>query len=394
MLGVQVLEVGTQGEVAALVKEWSEVMARSSQELPTVAPEFLLPWLEATLTNSGAKRRFLIARRGGRLVGLLPLVHRKIRRFGLTTNVLEFPMYGTTPPMDIVVDDSTELVMAAFCSHLRRAGGWDVLWLHQVPTDSPGGVALPAAARAAGLTCRVGEAGSLLYAPLSASWDEFEKALGKNQRRNLRRFWRHLEEKGKPRSATYPTDIATLDQALAMATSVIDRSWKNPGSARKIQHRLLSELSQSWATRGDLIMRFLLMDDVPIAYLLEITYGSRTYAISNAYDLAFLQYGTGHHVLREAIRGAHAAKKTHYEFLGDKDYLERWSDKRRNFNTYCLVAPSVASRIKAELYLWARMRQMAAAKAKAERTKERRKSAGAAPHSQVPMPSEAGTLRG
>jgi CelD/BcsL family acetyltransferase involved in cellulose biosynthesis len=378
---IEVSRIETREGLAALTAEWTELLSRDRKVLPMLGPAFMLPWTDTAMANNGGLPNFLLARRGKALLGIFPLVRRRVRRFGLPTRVLEFPMYGTTPPFDIVLTESPEQVLDAFCRYLDADRNWDVVWLHRVPADSPVSSHLPGSAARSGISCRVLDAGPLLYVPLAASWPEFEKALERKRRNERHRMWRRLEEAGRVAFATYPGAIATLDLALEMAAGIVDRSWKLPGDAGTLQRQLMRDLSRRWDERGALIFRFLLLDDVPISYLQEICQGPGAYAINNAYDLAYRRFGPGQHVLADAIRDAHDCGRSVYEFLGDKDYLEQWSTARRDFNALCLARRSLASRALATLYVRARLEQTERAKVKSELTKQTRKSTAGRPAS-------------
>ena len=101
------------------------------------------------------------------------------------------------------------------------------------------------------------------YIDLAGSWEEFEAALSKKRRANIRRRWRRLEERGEL-TIELVDGSERLDELLAEAYAIESSGWKGEdGTAIASQPETESfygELARWAAARGWLRIWFLRLD--------------------------------------------------------------------------------------------------------------------------------------
>ncbi len=119
--------IGSERPFHALSDDWDTLFKSASRATPFQS----WPWLSSWWESFGAPRalRVITVRRGGELVGALPLMLD--RRLGRAR--LEFIGTGLSDHLDgLAVDGLEEPVVEAWMRALHRLGGWTVADLHEV----------------------------------------------------------------------------------------------------------------------------------------------------------------------------------------------------------------------------------------------------------------------
>ena len=377
---LRVVELRTLAELEALRGPWQALAEAAQHDTPYVLPAFLLPWIRRLQADAGGRTecRFLAAWDGDSLVGLAPVVQREVRRAGLVLLRLRgFPEAAPTPPCDLLVRGGAEGVIEAFLAHWLGQHDWDVLDLPTVPTESTAVARLIGLAQAAGL--RAGRTPVLeTYAvPVQGSWDDFHASRSKKTRQNLRRGLRYFEQLGATRFAAYPGEM-DRDQALAHVAQVVARSWKDHEQGAAGWNAFLRDVMAEFDQTGQLRLHFLLLDGQAVAYLMDVPFKNAWYAIHNAYDLRYPLGNAGQLMLAHAIALAHHSGARRYDFTGNKDYLQRWTQTTRNFEQVRIDRGNHLTRLKLSLYDRLHARRAEAVAAATDSDKNARKAASRA----------------
>jgi CelD/BcsL family acetyltransferase involved in cellulose biosynthesis len=184
-LDLDVAVIGSERQFLALSGEWDTLFKGA----PLATPFQSWSWLSAWWSAYGAPRvlRVITVRRGGQLVGVLPLMLD--RRFGRAR--LEFVGTGLSDHLDGLVLEGMEAeVVAAWVRALRALGGWTVVDLQEV--------------RPSAVVWGLYERWSLAVAiPQStcleisvAPWDEVLATMSRNARKSMRRSVRAADKAG------------------------------------------------------------------------------------------------------------------------------------------------------------------------------------------------------
>ena len=86
------------------------------------------------------------------------------------------------------------------------------------------------------------------------------------------------------------------------------------------------------------------------AYHLELDYRGNLHGLHNAYDLRLAGGAPGAVLLSEALRDAHARGCARFDFLGTKQYLERWAQGQRDYLRLRITGTHPITRLKTLLY--------------------------------------------
>ena len=139
--------IGSLQELSGCERSWHELEDRAHAR-PFQGFDWHVAWLTTLGAAAGYRPRIVLLRRGGRLVGVLPMAWR--RRLGL--GILDWSGHGVTDYNEALLDPELDAQAALAALWQAAAGGYgiDVARLTHLPPDSPGmAFFAPRAARAA-----------------------------------------------------------------------------------------------------------------------------------------------------------------------------------------------------------------------------------------------------
>ena len=311
-------DVATTHGAPDLWREW-DVLADRLEVEPFLRPGWFRAWHRA---YGDGRFEVLTVRRGGDLVGVLPLELRG--RASLSPTNTHSPLFGA-----VAEDADVERSLAAQLLDLV-SGRIELCYMD--PTTS-GYAALEDALTAAGRTPHVDTVLRSPYVAFGKREDDYPASLARRFRKDLRRRRRRLEERG-PVEVTAHTTAAGLDLAMAEFVALEASGWKSDlGTAiasREASLRFYAEIARWAAQRDWLRLAFLRLDGQPIAAELDIEYAGRLYALKSGFDPQFRAFGPGQLLTYECLNAAAEAGLSSYEFLGtDEPYKMNWTSLTR-----------------------------------------------------------------
>ena len=316
--------------IEPLVAEW-EPLARDLEAIP-----FLWPgWVDAWWRAFGVGRlQILTVYQDGRLAGVLPL-YRSRGGLRSTTNA-HTPQFGFLVANEMAAE---ELAQALFSQNVRRI---DLSYL--LPNDT--GVSLARmAADAAGYRVNTESIQALPYVDIDGNtWDAYEKGLGKNLRKSLRRCRRRLEEEGRLTLDIFD-GTEGLDELLVEGFRIEGSGWKGAEgtsiNAHPATRRFYTDVAH-WATeRGWLRLAFLRLDGRTLAFDYCIECNRTHYAIKTGYDPAYERLSPGKVLRYLMLARAFSEEFASYEFLGTfAPWKQQWTNAYRELQFQRMSAPT------------------------------------------------------
>jgi CelD/BcsL family acetyltransferase involved in cellulose biosynthesis len=320
----------------ALAHEWDDLADRVGAA-PFLRPGWVVAWSEAF---GGGDLDVVVARRGGRLVAVLPLRRRR--------GVLGSPTNVHTPAFGVLAEDAP--AAAELGGALAERGAARIV-LEEVDACAPALDALLTPLRERGyrlLTTTMHRSPCL---PLDGDPAAFERRLTAKRRSNLRRLRRRLESRG-----ALGLDVSDggerLEELLEEGLRVEGAAWKDARGtsilARPETRGFYGAIARWAAERGSLRLAFLRLDGEPIAFDLCLEDERAHYLLKTGYDPRYRSEAPGMLMRFEMIRRAYELGLASYEFLGsDQPWKLEWTEHchdRARVRAYAPSATGVVAR--------------------------------------------------
>lgn len=312
--------------VSVNVVDRLDLADREWEELATaiLAPPFLYPgWIAAWRRSFGNGRlRLFVARRGRKLVGLMPL---ELRR-----GALRSPTNPHSPLFDLVAWDEEvahALARTVLGSRVRRVD------LRLVDGSGLGFEAFRSVATRSGHRQIVRLEARAPYIHCSRNLALHRASLSRNLRHDTDRRLRRLAEAGAV-SIQVACGSERLDSLLDEAFAVEALGWKGVrGTAiasRRELRQFYSEIARWASARGWLRLAFLRLDGQAIAMQFDLEVFGTYYSLKTGYDPAYEHFAPGKLLAFAMVARAVATGAETYELLGkDEEWKSRFTNTSR-----------------------------------------------------------------
>jgi CelD/BcsL family acetyltransferase involved in cellulose biosynthesis len=304
--------------IGRVAGEWEELADRLGAS-PFARPGWVGAWWRAF---GAGKLEIICARRGGTLVGVLPLARQGSR--------VRSPTNYHTPEFFLLAEDEEALralATAVFRTRPRRVS------IGFLDARGDGFAALERAAVAAGY--RVLGRPMLMspYVVLDTDWETYEQRLPHGERAGVRRYRRQLAKAGTV-EVDYRDGKERLDDVLADVFRVEERSWKATAGTAIPSHAdtrgFYEEVAQWAATCGTLHVTTLRLDRRPVAMEFGIRHGGVHYALKGSYDAEYRRFSPGRVIMHSLLEDAFAHGLRQVDLLGaDDPYKRAWAQETR-----------------------------------------------------------------
>ena len=308
------LEVHT--EIAPIAEAWDELAGE------TDAPPFLRPgWFCAWSNAFGRGRLTVVAvRRGGRLVGVMPLSRR--------AGVLSSPTNWHTPLYGPVAADEEALRAILGGIRSQRPRRIDLSFL------DGGGSVVRELRELSGSHHYVER--TMMRSPyllINGDWETYWQGVSGKLRQTVRRCSRRLAEIGEV-SLEIESGAERLDDLVAEGLQVEASNWKGrSGTAIASDPRTVrfyTELARWAAARGVLKFAFLRVGGRALAFHFALESQNKYYLLKPGYNEEFRKAGPGTVLTQKMVERAFSVGLDSYEFLGaDDEHKMRWTSDVR-----------------------------------------------------------------
>jgi CelD/BcsL family acetyltransferase involved in cellulose biosynthesis len=325
---VAVEELSDRAAIAALAPRWEELRAQVAAAGGVRGP-FLGPtWFAVTAAAIARELVILVAHRGARVVGILPLFAERRRLAGLPARVLRSLSDDHSQRFDVLLAPDEPSAAGALFLRLRDRGGWDALELREIPEGRSGADELVAEARAAGHAVADWPAMRSPFLILDGN-EPGDAKFRANLRRRKKKLAAELGAVTLER-----VESGDLDLALADGLDLEAAGWKGArGTAIACDvdlRRRYHQLAHAFAARSELALYFLRAGDRRVAFHFALIEDGVYYLFKPGFDPALARFGLGHLLVDEVIRDLAARGVRELDFLGDDMPWKRdWTDRVR-----------------------------------------------------------------
>ncbi len=328
----------------AFADEWRAMCAGGDADLPFYRPEWFVAHTRAYEGNP--RLELITARRGGRLIAVLPVVRDRVTFSGVPVRRIRGLANETTERFDMACrDGETDAAVEAIWAFLRTER-WGVLDFPQAPI---GGALDRLIARASRDGFPVGrrEAKRSPYIPLNGPVSD-TVAIGRsyNLRRTLRKTLRRI--RGSETLRLHRSERAEPDELERFCT-MENAGWKQDGGETLESNEGLREFTYQLAAQaeqlGYLSIYTLEFEGQIVASQIGLTCGSRYVVPRCAHDEGYREISPGHLLVNAVLGDLSGRGVTQFEFLGsDLEWKQRWTDKGYDHAYLYVFRPSPLGR--------------------------------------------------
>jgi CelD/BcsL family acetyltransferase involved in cellulose biosynthesis len=313
--------ITSEAELDALAPEWVDLWRSAPDSTPFQAPAWLLAWWRHF--GSG-ELRFLTARAGGRLAGVLPLYElhephcRKLLPIGI----------GLSDYIDALVEPGRSEAAGTLFGAIREITGWDECHL----PDLPGGAVLQAATAPPGLVEECGRTVPCPVMRLSADPAELDTIVPKKTLRDVRQAISRSAATGDVTIET--ADPGRLDEFMQDLFTLHERRWRTRGEAGVCANESVrafhAEAARGLAASGMLRLYRLRIAGAVAAVYYGFSWRGRSHAYLGGFDPDLPRLSPGAQILYHAMLDAVAEGCREFHFLrGGEAYKYAWGAEDR-----------------------------------------------------------------
>jgi CelD/BcsL family acetyltransferase involved in cellulose biosynthesis len=312
---------------------WQALLAASASNEPTLSPAWLLTWWRVFGPRDGRRLCVAAFEDAGRLVGLAPLLRRRVWHRGcVPLRRLEFLATGERPCDSICSDylnviaerGAEDRVADAFADALsgRALGPWDDTVLTMMDGSGAMPALLESAFRRRGLPTERTIQTEAPYVPLPASWDAYLSALSKKHRAHIRYAQRDFDAwAGGDQSIEEVTSPAELERGKRVLTALHKLRWQDPAAGGVFRSPYFNAFHDAVMPQlleaGALQLFWLRGQGRPVAAMYCIVWNNKIHFYQSGRDTTLPdKVRPGAVLVATAIRRAIEAGRREFDFLG------------------------------------------------------------------------------
>ena len=348
---VTVSTAETDGAFRQLVQQWNALADAAGGSVFLQHEWFDAAW---AWRKTDSSLFILLAWRGDRLIGILPLLKTRKDRKPAGIRTLEFLTVPDTQVCDLIAAaEDEEAVVDALCDALYRCrDSWDQMDLTYLPDGAAALTRLKTAIDARGWTSESQSRGRNLFVRLHATWEAYYSTRTRSLKKANNLAANRLKKTGEigvKRITSEQSDAAGIAPALDDAIEISRCSWKNdtgnsldqPGPGAFIR-----TLTDHAARRGWLSLWLLFIDGKPVAMEYQLVAGGDVYALRADFDGQCVEISPGSHLMRTLLESLfERGLQRYYMGPGENAYKTRWTDEGETLHQLTVYAPTNRGRL-------------------------------------------------
>lgn len=324
--------------------EWRDALARAERASLFLDVDYLeMAWRHFRREHD--QPWLVVVRRGGLLVGLLPLVRSVERVGGLPVRVLRhMGLWEGDRPGLLACEAADPLWAAIWAALRRRRADWELLDLREL--DAQAWPLRQAGRLGLGLRGRVSPDTQAGYQLIEGDWETYLAGRSRNTRQAFRRRQRQLEQAHPDARIEVIDAPQAISDAFERYAAIERRGWKQPAGvglwSDRRQHGFYRELLPHLAARGLASVWLLRVGDTDIAGLVRYQWRDIAYERHAAYDPAYASYSPSTLLCMEAVRRLHGTAVRESDVLGmteplsERPAISAWYDGARQTHRLCV----------------------------------------------------------
>ncbi len=352
---IKIVLITTEVEFLNMEKEWSSLLQESRANTIFLTWEWLSAWWKAYKKDK--ELHIIRVVRDGQTIGLAPFYRKKILKFGfLSFRVLVLVGDGSNDSdyLDWISKDGEEEVVnrSVIDYLLQHRGDWDLVFLNEIPENSPHLAFLRHLSSGNGWYCDETEV-PCAYVNLPSDWETYLRSLKPRMRTKIRSLTRQLEQNHKVHFDRC-SRFDNLEARLESLFELHEQRWRQDGEegvfVSQAKRQFYQEMSSFFLSRGWLRFYSLTVDDRYVAHQFCFEYQEKIFLLQEGYDPKWAEHAVGN-VLRAFIfRDSIERKVAVYDFLGGvTSHKLSWAAAVKKSFRLSMGIPKVKNRIYFEI---------------------------------------------
>jgi len=339
--------------LAALKPEWDALFAEQGERGSVFMSH---SWYDCWWMHfrGGSELFVLVVRKGGRAVGIAPLMRRWLNLHGLPVRAVCFMTNGNSLHNDFLVHEpDRDEVLRELSRYLcEERGSWNLLQFHHVPADSPNCSALVERLSRCRIPFHLSPTYDSPYLEVGGGWQQFISSRSQRARKTLRNIGNNLWRCGE----VEVSEVKSYKEFLLVREGILQvarNSWTQrvgDSLAHPVNSAFFDDLARHAAQAGWLSLWLLWLDGRIIAFEYHLRGCGKQHALRASFDEEFRRLSPGAFLEAEILKRLfdEPGGVLRFDFGGSfDDYKKRWSDTSLDHVTLNTFNGGLYSRIAA-----------------------------------------------
>lgn len=306
-------------------EEWNDVLSRCDHSVFSTW-DWLTCWWKHY--GTGKKLFLLLAEEDNQIVGIAPLMYSVYGMLGARMGMIEFIGTPNTDYCDFILLQKAQECVEHFVNHLiGNSKKWNCIDLKDIPGNSKGLSCLPKRSR------NLGRLHECPYMFLPESYEKFLTNLSRNQRKNIYRTSRRIEEAFNVEFIDYSVS-QSLQEGMQCLFDLHQKRWESlgfKGNFSIAEHRAFNlDIANLFSKKGWLCLFVLNLSGKPAAVAYGFKYQSRFYEYVTGMDPVLAKYNVGNLLRAHMVEMLIQDKTGKFDFMrGAEEYKDRWNTLTR-----------------------------------------------------------------
>ena len=319
---LEIEEVRTSARLETLAPAWQDLWRRAARATPFHSPAWLLPWWREI---GGGQLRVLVARRDGRMVGLLPMY---LQDEGDGAKLLPLGIAISDYLDGLFEEDGAGTVADAMLRQLTARDDWRRCELHPLRSGSP----LLTARLPAGCMDELLEFEPCLVLEVPPGARDLREVIPSGMRANFRQAERRAEKAGRVSFET--ATAATISEILEAFFQLHEARWASRDAPGVLADPAIRRFHRAAAPQllsdGFLRLQSLRLDERIVAVVYALFAKGCAYYYLSGFDPEFATISPGTLTVGHTIRQAIGERVREFDFLrGRERFKYSWGARER-----------------------------------------------------------------
>jgi len=313
-------------DIRTVAGEWKALESTVKTRTVFSSYDLLAAWYGNYAGDYGGEPLIGLARRGARLVGVVPLAVLSGCLGKIPLNRVQFATHDAYSGEFLVEDDHPEII-SAFLDSLAGEKNFDLIALNAIEPGTPQFQAIEDPAKRHRLAIEMTNHPNAIV-DLKNGYDSYCQAMSRNFRRTLKRQAQRVGEAGEPAvdGVRLSSGIDRLDSSIERLYAITEASYKLKGERLRDDHRgYLGDLARNFAARDMLHLSILSIGGRDAAVVMGLVERGCYYDVTLAYVEEFAALSPGAYLMQQVLRDLSERGVHTLVSHGAHDYKLRWS---------------------------------------------------------------------